>query len=122
MLGFILGIPSAIDLKFLVNQDWVWGMGLILSGAFISFSIIKFGVNKFRTEIINSYGSDVKIGKWYNFVIGILVPIQVVALLSLVADFINWLGCRMVESFSFRKFRHCNFSMDNRAGGIRFIK
>lgn len=82
ILGFILGIPSAIDLKFLVNQDWVWGMGLILSGAFISFSIIKFGVNKFRTEIINSYGSDVKIGKWYNFVIGILVPVQVVALLS----------------------------------------
>lgn len=82
LLGFILGIPSALDLKFLVNQDWVWGVGLILSGAFISFSIIKFGVDKFRTDIINGYGSDVKIGKWYNFVIGILVPIQVVALIS----------------------------------------
>jgi neurotransmitter:Na+ symporter, NSS family len=82
VLGFILGIPSALDLKFLVNQDWVWGVGLILSGAFISFSIIKFGVDKFRTEIINGYGSDVKIGKWYNFVIGILVPIQVVILIS----------------------------------------
>ncbi len=82
LLGFIFGIPSALDLKFLTNQDWVWGLGLILSGAFISFSIIKYGVNKFRTEIINGYGSDVKIGKWYNFVIGILVPIQVVVLIS----------------------------------------
>jgi NSS family neurotransmitter:Na+ symporter len=82
ILGFILGIPSALNLEFLVNQDWVWGVGLILSGAFISFSIIKFGVDKFRTEIINGYGSDVKIGKWYNFVIGILVPIQVVVLIS----------------------------------------
>jgi len=81
-LGFILGIPSALDLSFLANQDWVWGVGLILSGAFISFSIIRYGVNKFRTEVINGYGSDVKIGKWYNFVIGILVPIQVVVLIS----------------------------------------
>jgi NSS family neurotransmitter:Na+ symporter len=80
-MGFLLGIPSALDLSFLANQDWVWGVGLILSGAFISFSIIKFGVDKFRTEIINGYGSDIKIGKWYNFVIGILVPIQVVVLI-----------------------------------------
>jgi len=81
-LGFLLGIPSALDMNFLANQDWVWGVGLILSGAFISFSIIRYGVDKFRTEIINGYGSDVKIGKWYNFVIGILVPIQVIVLIS----------------------------------------
>ncbi len=81
-LGFLLGIPSALDLSFLANQDWVWGVGLILSGAFISFSIIRYGVDKFRTEIINGYGSDIKIGKWYNYVIGILVPIQVVVLIS----------------------------------------
>jgi NSS family neurotransmitter:Na+ symporter len=82
ILGFLLGIPSALDLQFLVNQDWVWGVGLILSGAFISFSIIRYGVDKFRTEIVNGYGSDVKIGKWYNFVIGILVPVQVIVLIS----------------------------------------
>jgi NSS family neurotransmitter:Na+ symporter len=81
-MGFLLGIPSALDLSFLANQDWVWGVGLILSGAFISFSIIRYGVDKFRTEIINGYGSDVKIGRWYNYVIGILVPIQVVVLIS----------------------------------------
>jgi len=80
-IGFLFGIPSALSLNFLVNQDWVWGVGLILSGAFISFSIIKYGVDKFRTEVINGYGSDVKIGRWYNFVIGILIPIQVVILL-----------------------------------------
>ncbi|MDH3267284.1 MAG: sodium-dependent transporter [Ignavibacteria bacterium] len=81
-MGFLLGIPSALDMNFLANQDWVWGVGLILSGAFISFSIIRYGVDKFRTEIINGYGSDVKIGKWYNFAIGILVPIQVIVLIS----------------------------------------
>ena len=80
--GFLLGVPSALSMDFFTNQDWVWGVGLILSGAFISFSIIRYGVDKFRTEIINGFGSDVKIGKWYNFVIGILIPIQVVVLIS----------------------------------------
>lgn len=80
--GIILGIPSAIDLNFLANQDWVWGVGLILSGAFISFAIIRYGVDKFRTEIINGFGSDFKVGKWYNYFIGILIPLQVVILIS----------------------------------------
>lgn len=80
--GFVLGVPSALNMNVFLNQDWVWGVGLILSGAFISFAIIRYGVDKFRTEIINGYGSDIKIGKWYNFVIGILIPIQVVILIS----------------------------------------
>jgi neurotransmitter:Na+ symporter, NSS family len=91
VMGFLLGIPSAVDLNFLTNQDWVWGVGLILSGAFISFSIIRYGVDKFRAEIINGYGSDVKIGRWYNFVIGILIPIQVVVLIVWwLASSVSW--------------------------------
>ncbi len=112
-LGFLLGIPSALDLGFLANQDWVWGIGLILSGAFISFSIIRYGVDKFRTEIINGYGSDVKIGKWYNFVISILVPAASYCFDKLVAGFINRMGCRVVESFPCRKFWDSYFSVDN---------
>ena len=82
VLGFLLGAPSALSPDFLGNQDWVWGVGLILSGAFISFSILRYGVDKFRTEVINGYGSDVKIGKWYNFIISILIPVQVVVLIA----------------------------------------
>ncbi len=81
-IGFLFGVPSALNLKFFLNQDWVWGMGLILSGAFIAFSIIKFGADKFRIEIINSEGSDIKIGKWYNYIISYLIPIQAVILLA----------------------------------------
>jgi NSS family neurotransmitter:Na+ symporter len=85
-LGIILGLPSAINNSFLINQDWVWGVGLILSGYFISFSIIKFGVDKFREQIINGIGSDFKVGKWFNFVIKYLIPFQAITLL------IWWLG------------------------------
>lgn len=79
--GFIFGIPSAMSNDFLVNQDWVWGIGLIISGAFIAFTIIKYGVEKFRQENINGFGSDIKIGKWYNFLIKYLIPLQAVLLL-----------------------------------------
>ena len=82
IVGFLLGLPSAVDLTFLANQDWVWGVGLILSGAFISFAVIRFGVDKFRTELVNGFGSDIKIGKWYNYLIGILIPLQAIILIS----------------------------------------
>lgn len=80
--GFVLGIPSALNIQFLINQDWVWGIGLIISGAFISFAVNKFGVDKFRTEIINGIGSDLKVGKWYNFIMKFIVPLLAVSLLS----------------------------------------
>ena len=80
VLAILLGIPSALNTDFLINQDWVWGVALILSGGFISFSIIKFGVEKFRIEVINS-SSDFKVGKIYSFLIKYLIPLQVVVLL-----------------------------------------
>lgn len=79
--GFLLGIPSAFSLDFLVNQDWVWGIALIISGAFIAFAVIKFGVDKFRTTLINELTSDIKIGKVYNFIIKYLIPFQVIVLI-----------------------------------------
>jgi NSS family neurotransmitter:Na+ symporter len=81
-LGFLFGIPSALDLNIFANQDWVWGVALILSGAFIAFAIIKFGVNKFRIELINGEHSDIKIGKWFNFIIKYLIPFQAVVLIA----------------------------------------
>jgi NSS family neurotransmitter:Na+ symporter len=79
--GFLLGVPSALNMDFFANQDWVWGVGLILSGAGMAFAIIKFGIEKFRTELINDAGSDIKIGKWYNYVIAFLIPLQAVVLI-----------------------------------------
>ncbi|MEG8946023.1 sodium-dependent transporter [Rosettibacter firmus] len=80
--GFAFGIPSAININFLINQDWVWGVGLILSGAFIAFSIIKYGIDELRENVINGIGSDIKIGKWYNVIMKYFIPIQAILLLS----------------------------------------
>ncbi|HEX3034640.1 MAG TPA: sodium-dependent transporter, partial [Thermodesulfobacteriota bacterium] len=57
-LGFVLGIPSAISMSFFQNQDWVWGIGLMLSGFFVSFAVIKYGPSRFRTEVVNTEGND----------------------------------------------------------------
>lgn len=80
--GFLLGLPSAVNMNFFINQDWVWGVGLILSGAFISFAVIKFGPEKLRTQVINGPGCDLKIGKWYNFLITYVIPLEVIVLLT----------------------------------------
>jgi neurotransmitter:Na+ symporter, NSS family len=80
-LGFLFGIPSALSLGFFYNQDWVWGVALMISGGFISFSVIKYGTDTFRREVINGEGSDVYIGRWYNFIITILIPLEVVILI-----------------------------------------
>jgi NSS family neurotransmitter:Na+ symporter len=77
-----MGIPSALNMDFFVNQDWVWGVGLILSGAFIAFAINSYGAEKFRTTLINSESSDIKIGKWFTFFIKYLIPLQAVILLG----------------------------------------
>jgi NSS family neurotransmitter:Na+ symporter len=70
----VLGIPSALFLNFFENQDWVWGLGLIISGLFFAILIIRFGVKRFRREIINIAGEDIKIGKWFDWAIKFLIP------------------------------------------------
>ena len=60
----LFGFPSAYSLDFFSNQDWVWGIGLIISGLFIIFAAIKFGVRKFKEEYID-LDSDFKVPTYY---------------------------------------------------------
>ncbi|HEX3033916.1 MAG TPA: hypothetical protein VHT73_02135 [Thermodesulfobacteriota bacterium] len=72
-LGFVLGIPPAINMSFFQNQDWVWGIGLMLSGFFVSFAVIKYGLSRFRTEVVNTEGNDFNVGKWYEYVMKFVI-------------------------------------------------
>lgn len=67
--GFIVGIPSAWSLNFLDNQDWVWGVALLISGVFTAWAVMKFGVEKVRTELVNHEGTVMHVGKWFNYCI-----------------------------------------------------
>jgi len=43
----LIGTPSAISPDIFNNQDWVWGLGLLLSGLFFCISVIKIGATRF---------------------------------------------------------------------------
>ena len=43
-LIYILGIPSARNLNFLSNQDFVWGIALMISGALVASVIVTSGI------------------------------------------------------------------------------
>ena len=48
----ILGLPSSMSISFLDNQDWVWGVALLVSGLIFSLGAIKIGVQKIWDEEI----------------------------------------------------------------------
>jgi NSS family neurotransmitter:Na+ symporter len=79
--GFLLGIPSAINGSVFGNQDFVWGVGLMVSGLFFAVAVLKFGVTRFREMYINTEHSDVRIGAWWDWAIR-LVVVQAVVLIG----------------------------------------
>jgi neurotransmitter:Na+ symporter, NSS family len=77
---YILGIPSAMSLNVLSNQDFVWGLGLIISGVFIAFLAMNEGLSKLQT-LVNSNRSDLHLGSWWVNLIRYFVPVMGFALL-----------------------------------------
>lgn len=79
--GFLLGVPSALSMAFFDNQDWVWGVGLMLSGFFFAFAVVRHGAARFREEFVNTGDSDIRIGRWWDLAI-YLVLVQAVVLMG----------------------------------------
>ncbi|MEE2839504.1 MAG: sodium-dependent transporter [Acidobacteriota bacterium] len=82
LITLLLGIPSALSMDFFLNQDWTWGIALMLSGAFMALAVLKYGVHRFRTEQINFPESDLRVGRWYGFLIRYAIPAQVIVLIT----------------------------------------
>jgi NSS family neurotransmitter:Na+ symporter len=80
--GFLLGLPSALSLRFLHNQDFVWGVALMVSGLFFATAVVTHGVRRFREEQLNHEHSDIRIGRWWDLVIGVIVPLEALVLLA----------------------------------------
>ncbi len=49
----LFGLPSALSLDFFSNQDWVWGLGLVLSGMFTVIVALRPGLQKFKQQYID---------------------------------------------------------------------
>lgn len=77
---YVMGIPSVISLDFLNNQDFVWGIGLIISGVFIAILSIRYGLNKLK-QGLEDVTTDWKLTKWWNLDLKYLVPAASVLLI-----------------------------------------
>ncbi|GAA5025732.1 sodium:calcium symporter [Marivirga lumbricoides] len=61
---FVVGFPSAFSIDVFTNQDWVWGVGLLVSGIFIAFLVLKYGATKFKRDFIDQ-NSDFTVNNLY---------------------------------------------------------
>lgn len=79
--GFGFGSISALNMDVFSNQDWVWGVGLMLSGFFFAIAALRYGLEKLRIEVINGEGCDLPVGRWWTILIGVVVPLEAVVLM-----------------------------------------
>ena len=82
VIGFTLGIPSAINLEFFANQDFVWGVALMISGAFIAFAVIRHGATRFRKEAIDNQPHDWNAGPLWDAAMRFVIPLLAALLLG----------------------------------------
>ena len=81
LLGFGLGVPSALSMGVFKNQDWVWGLGLLVSGALFTAGTIFFGAGRLRREInANTDGS--RLSGWFDLLVYAVIPTAFVAMLG----------------------------------------
>ncbi len=79
--AFALGIPSALNLGFFENQDFVWGVALMLCGAFVAFAVIRQGARAFREENIDNLPRDWNARRPWDWIITYAIPGLAVLLL-----------------------------------------
>ncbi len=77
--AFVFGVPSALNRPFWSNQDNVWSVALMLCGLFFALIVIRYGVRRFRAEMINSGDQDLRVGAWWDWAI-LLIVVQALAL------------------------------------------
>jgi NSS family neurotransmitter:Na+ symporter len=78
---FALGLPSALSLDFFNNQDWVWGLGLLISGVLFALGAARYGLKRFREQLVNTEGADWKVGRWFEVVVAFIIPAEFVVLM-----------------------------------------
>lgn len=71
----VLGIPSAWNLNFFNNQDWVAGQMMVLGAFFSCLAMIKFGTKRIRETFINNKYSLLSVGRWWEISIKFIAPI-----------------------------------------------
>ena len=54
---------------------------MMLSGLFFALAARKFGVERLRQEVVNGEGADLRVSRWWSFLVGVVVPVEAVILM-----------------------------------------
>ncbi|MGB4704235.1 MAG: sodium-dependent transporter [Candidatus Saccharicenans sp.] len=73
IMCLLFGLPSAAFPSFLLNQDWVWGMALLVSGFWTILAARKYGLEKLRREI--NAGAELRLGRWWTVILKYISPL-----------------------------------------------
>ncbi len=74
LIMLVIGLPSAWNVNFLSNQDWVAGQMMLVGALFSCYAIYKFGAKKVRARYLNNPYTAFKIGRWWEFSIKYAAP------------------------------------------------
>jgi NSS family neurotransmitter:Na+ symporter len=77
--GFLLGVPSAVNLHIFANQDNVWGVALLLSGAFVALGVVIHGARRLRGEIVTD--DDWSLPAGWEQMMRLLIPLEALVLI-----------------------------------------
>jgi NSS family neurotransmitter:Na+ symporter len=80
--AIVFGAPSAVSMAVFENQDWVWGLALMVSGLFIAIATIRYGVDRFRDELVNTHASGPRAGPIWAWILKYLVPVEFAAMFA----------------------------------------
>jgi NSS family neurotransmitter:Na+ symporter len=69
LLVLLGGIPSALNLDVLSNQDNVWGVALLISGLLAAIAMMRYGLERARAQLDAT--SDFKVGTWWKVLIAL---------------------------------------------------
>jgi NSS family neurotransmitter:Na+ symporter len=57
-------------------------VGLLLSGFFFTIAVNRFGVDRFRVQLVNANPTDIHVGRWYNVLFKVILPAEFLVMLA----------------------------------------
>lgn len=78
---FMWGLPSAWNINFRDNQDFVSGFALVIGILFTCFLIWKVGAQNFRSKFINIPENEFHCGSWWDICVKFIAPIVALVLI-----------------------------------------
>ncbi len=78
--AFVVGVPSALSGDFFGNQDFVWGVALMISGLFVAIAVTRYGAARLRAETATP--TDWTLPAAWDLWLRFAIPVQAVVLLG----------------------------------------